>query len=287
MRDYLSLLLVVLAGVALICAPTYAKTATVIYKYDEADRLTVVKSGSTKRTYIYDPAGDFLKKTIADIPTISYQMGFTFLTNTITETIQTGDRISFIANADSPEQDLLYCRFDLVPNYGTENFDPNRNYQTLQGFSASSSCTHTFTSAGSYIIVVWVSFNHEFAPGPALPIIGSSVTVGGDNTVNFTRLERNPSSSIRSGSPLAFTAKAIIRSGGDVYYRFDLVRGYGSNEFDPVNNWEILQDFSTGDSCILTFGEPGNHVLVAWASFRRGFPESTPFPLIGGAITVE
>jgi hypothetical protein len=47
----------------------------------------------------------------------------------------------------------------------------------LQNFSTAASCTHTFSTAGSYIIVVQASPVQGFPTSGATPIIGGAVTV--------------------------------------------------------------------------------------------------------------
>ena len=62
----------------------------------------------------------------------------------------------------------------LKPGNG---IDCKLGWQMLQDFSTTSSYTHTFTAAGSYIIVVWASPRQGFPSSGATPIIGGAVTV--------------------------------------------------------------------------------------------------------------
>lgn len=77
----------------------------------------------------------------------------------------------------NPSAGMWAHRFDLIPHYGTEQYDPDHHFQTLQDFYAKSTCTHTFTAAGSYMVVVWASDTAGIPTGIAPPWIGGSITV--------------------------------------------------------------------------------------------------------------
>ena len=86
---------------------------------------------------------------------------------------------------------------------------------------------------------------------------------------------------------MTFTASARNIAGGDIFYRFDLIPNYGTSSYDPNNNYEVIQDFSTAGSCTHTFTEAGGYIIVVWASPTASIPtEETP-QIIGGSIAVE
>jgi hypothetical protein len=90
--------------------------------------------------------------------------------------VQVGSSVTFTAGAVASGGGDIYYRFHLIPDYGTGSYDPN-NSEMLQDFSTSSSCTHTFTEAGSYIVVVFGSNTSGFPSISAIPIIGGAITI--------------------------------------------------------------------------------------------------------------
>jgi hypothetical protein len=90
--------------------------------------------------------------------------------------VQVGSGVTFTAGAVASGGGDIYYRFHLIPDYGTSSYDAN-NSQMLQDFSTSTSCTHTFTEAGSYIVVVFGSNTSAFLPVSAVPIIGGAITI--------------------------------------------------------------------------------------------------------------
>jgi hypothetical protein len=203
-----------------------------------------------------------------------------------TNTIQAAESETFAADAYSEDGDSIYYRFDLVPNYGTANYDPMNNWQTIQDFSTVKTCGHTFTETGSYVVVVWASL-WQSIPFGAAPIIGGSVTVGDDSLVTRSGLDMNITGTLRAGDSVTFTATAISSDGGDMYYRFDLIPNYGTSDYDPDNNYQTIQGFSAANTCTHTFNQAGSYIIVVWASATPSFPTDIPPPIIGGSVTVE
>ncbi len=71
----------------------------------------------------------------------------------------------------------VYYRFDLVPHYATDRYDPNSNSEMLRDFSTESSFSYKFDNIGDYVVVVFASSDTSIASGAA-PIIGGVVHVG-------------------------------------------------------------------------------------------------------------
>jgi hypothetical protein len=214
-----------------------------------------------------------------------YPIHFTGMGNDLVRPAQVGDSATFTASAINTDQGEIYYRFDLIPNYGTEDYDPMNNWQPLEDFSIDSSCTHTFTEAGGYVVVVWASSTSSIPIGAA-PIIGCSVTVGGVGPVVITGLEMNLSGALEVGDSVTFTAAATDPDAEEIYYRFDLIPNYGTNDYDPLENYQTIKDFSTASTCEYTFSESGNYVIVVWASEAASMPENAP-PIIGGSVAVK
>jgi sugar lactone lactonase YvrE len=223
-----------------------------------------------------------------NVAAVSPGVAVTGLEMDITGVLQTGDSVRFTASAISSDGGDIYFRFDLIPNYGTGDYDPANNFTTVQNFATQASYTHTFTTAGSYIMVVWASDVQGFPTVSAFPIIGPSVTVGGgQGTIDVTGLSMNLTQTPQVNDSVTFTASAISSTGGDIYYRFDLIPNYGTDDYDPANNFTTVQNFATQASYTHTFTTAGSYVMVVWASDVQGFPAVSAFPIIGGSVTVE
>jgi hypothetical protein len=218
--------------------------------------------------------------------TAAPQVSFTGLRNDLTQTPTVGESVTFTASAVNVDPGSIYYRFDIIPDYGTEAYDPLDNWQTIQAFSTATTCTHTFSEAGSYVIVVWASSTQNIPTGAA-PIFGGSVTVGDDSTVVINSLNISPTGTLQTGQMVTFTASAAHPTGGDIYYRFDLVPNYGTSSYDPNNNYQTIQDFSTNGTCTYTFTESGSYIIVVWASSTASIPTDMAPAIIGGSITVQ
>ena len=229
--------------------------------------------------------GGILERDITLTASTEDYLNIISLNSSAAGTVQAGDSVTFTANAAGSEEDIYY-RFDLIPNYGTGNYDPFNNYQTIQDFSQANTCTHTFTQAGGYIVVVWASPTASI-PGNVPPIIGGSVTVGDSGPVRITGLGMNASGSLQVGDSVTFTAGGANSSGGDIYYRFDLIPNYGTGSYDPFNNYQTIQDFSTGGTSSYTFNQAGSYIIVVWASATASIPTAGAPPIIGESVTVE
>jgi plastocyanin len=249
---------------------------------------TVTASAPGYQTATYENVvvseGGVLERDVTLTATTEDYLNITSLSSSAAPTMQAGDTVTFTANAAGSVGDVYY-RFDLIPNYGTNDYDPFNNFQTIQNFSESKSCTHTFTQSGGYIIVVWASPTASF-PATDRPIIGGSVSVGGSGSVSITALDMSTTGTLQAGDSVTFTASGTSATGGDIYYRFDLIPNYGTNDYDPFNNFQTIQNFSKSKSCTHTFTQSGGYIIVVWASPTASFP-ATERPIIGGSITVK
>lgn len=197
--------------------------------------------------------------------------------------LSAGDAVTFTAQAISESGDPVYYRFDLVSDYGTAQYDPYNNSRMLQDFSTSNTCSHTFSSAGHYIIVVFASAGAQVTGDNSM--IGKRVSVGVKNPFNISSLTMNVNGRIEVGDAVTFTIETET-SGQDAYYRFDLVPFYGTAQYDPYNNYKTIQDFSKSSATTYTFESSGAYILVAYASNGDGFLID-PMPIIGGSIKVS
>lgn len=194
-----------------------------------------------------------------------------------------GGSVTFTASAISEEGGAIYYRFDLIPNFGTAQYDPYNNYTTIQGFSTSNTCAYSFGNAGDYIVVVFASSTMSVSNGNA--IIGKNVSIGRSNTVHLGNLDLGLTRTVAVGETITFRANALSDSHATVYYRFNLVPNYGTSAYDPNNVYTTLQDFSTRNTCSHTFSSPGKYILVIFASYGQGAYYAT-MPIAGGSISV-
>lgn len=94
----------------------------------------------------------------------------------ISRTIRVGEEVKITAEAISSCSGDLYYRFDYIPGYGTDSYDPNTNFKVIQDYKTQNYVTTTFAEPGNYIIVAKVSRTDQPVAGAA-PLIGSSLTV--------------------------------------------------------------------------------------------------------------
>jgi hypothetical protein len=205
----------------------------------------------------------------------------------LTGTLEVNSPITFSVETthDCTDEDI-YHRFDLIPYYATDDYDPDNDSQIIQDFSTDNNCIYTFAEAGSYVVVASASFTTSIPTGAA-PIIGGSFVIGGSGGVALTSLNISPTGTIQVGDSATFTASATLTGGGEVYYRFDLIPDYGTSDYDAFNNWQTIQEFSTASSCTYTFNESGSYIIVVWASPIAEFPSDEAPQIIGGSVTVE
>ncbi len=203
----------------------------------------------------------------------------------VSSTPQPGGMVIFTAGAKNSEDEDVFYRYDIIPNFGTAAYDPVSGWEMIQDFSTTNVASYRFPEAGSYILVAWASPIPAIQPGAA-PIIGGSITVGGDQPVMLKGLKTNFTDNPKVGQIVKLTATAVNNSGGEIYYRFDLIPNYGLATYDPDNHWETIQNFSTIDTTTHTFTKAGSYIVVVWASATKKIPQGAA-PMFGCSITVE
>nr|WP_321492179.1 cohesin domain-containing protein [uncultured Desulfobacter sp.] len=206
------------------------------------------------------------------------------LTFQLPDTLQPGDSVTFNTNGFTSNGDVYY-RYDIIPDYGTESYDPITNWQMLQDFTPTGTVVHTFIQPGNYIVIARISSFQTLQQGVAT-LIGGSIAVGDGGPVHVTGLSIDASDTIQVNQTVTFTATATHSANGTIFYRFHLVPNYGTDSYEPFSNWEVLQDASTSNSCSTTFTQPGSYVVVVFVSDTQAAPDSDT-PIIGAVITVE
>ncbi len=88
----------------------------------------------------------------------------------------TNQAITFTVEGVSDCDTPLYYYFSYCPNYGESDYDANTWVNMRDVFwSTDNSITYSFTDAGSYVVVAWVS-TEEATPNP-IQMVGATVTV--------------------------------------------------------------------------------------------------------------
>lgn len=214
------------------------------------------------------------------------QVGFTGL-----KLDWTGYTFTAEANGVSACGQDVYYRFELIADYGTDNYNSPYNSETIQDFSKNNRITHTVVEDGNYVLVVWGSTSPNLPEDPA-PMIGSSIRIGQAPCADkycsqFYCLSIGAGADVEVGDLVEFN----VRAAGTLpdprpYYRFDLVPNYGTANYDPAYNWQTVRDFSQRNDYSHQFDEPGSYVIVVHASSTPNIPSGAA-PVIGGVVTVK
>jgi hypothetical protein len=102
-------------------------------------------------------------------------INFPALTTNLSGPAQVGQAVIFTVNAVSSDGQDIYYKFYYCGNYGTSAYDTSP-WVVMQDYSQQNSCTHSFTSAGNYVVVVRAVTDPTDEPTYP-PIIGGVVTV--------------------------------------------------------------------------------------------------------------
>ncbi len=111
---------------------------------------------------------------------------------------------------------------------------------------------------------------------------GESEGTGATDGVKVTDV--NVSGTYQVGSPMTISATAYNESGGTIYYRFGIVKDYGTASYDP-STWTAISDYTTNARTVYTFTEAGSYIFTVTASLSPEEP-SEPKPMLGGCITI-
>ena len=198
--------------------------------------------------------------------------------------VEVGDSVTFTANAVNLDSGTIYYRFNLIPDYGTTDYDPFNNWSMIQDFSTANTCSYTFSEATDYIVVAFASATPDLS-GDFITIIGGSVTVGDSGAIDIQSLAISPGRLLKVGDTVTFNVSGTSNIRGNVYYRFNIVPHYATDRYDPFSNSEMLRDFSTESTFFYTFDNIGDYVVVVFASSDTSIPSGAA-PIIGGVVHV-
>ena len=209
---------------------------------------------------------------LADFLTIQ----FTGVSTGLSAIPQAGDSLTFTANATSTQYKFWYRA-----GYGTPAYDTNQ-WQVMQEYSAANECTHTFTNADNYIVIAHGVEDPDYMPS-SVSLIGMNVHVGGSSEdIQFTRLTTDISGAPEVGDAITFTAAG---TGTGTYYKFWCRAGYGTSAYN-TNQWVVMQEYSTNNTCTHTFDNSDNYVVIVHAT-KDPTDIPSPVPMIGMNVEVE
>ncbi len=196
--------------------------------------------------------------------------------------ISPGDSMTVTVNAGNLDGSDVYYKYYYCANYGTSGYD-STPWTVVQDYSTSNTCNYTFPSEGNYIVVVRTVTSPDDEP-QALPIIGGVVTVGSGSHVNISSLTSNATGTISAGDTVTFTATASNSTSDPIYYEFYYQANYGISGADDT--WNRVQEYSTANTCDITFPFNGNYIVVVRAVTD---PENEPdaLPIVGNVVVVQ
>ncbi len=148
----------------------WVSTASIDYTFTESGKYIIVVWAVTDPTSL-DSLTDYImgySVSIDDDPCTVTLNG-----SSITGTQRTYRPLTMTVDAASSCDSQLYYRFSIHPDYGTVFYD-NSNWSSLTEteWISNSSIEHTFTQAGKYIVVTWISDSPGGCDPSGVPIIG-------------------------------------------------------------------------------------------------------------------
>lgn len=194
----------------------------------------------------------------------------------VMETTETGTVVKFSLSA-LPGDGTKYYRFDLVPSFGVEGYDPYNNYIVMQDFSESAICEYGITEPGDYIFTFYVSPTQGFQT-PLSPIIGGSVSIDNQRKISVNSFSLDIDTAVTAGDTVVFSVDSVSSVESDtLYYRFDLIPNYGKESYDAFNGYTTIQNWSTSNECAHVFDDANDYIVIAYVSDFAGFqPDVTP-----------
>jgi hypothetical protein len=186
-------------------------------------------------------------------------------------------------NATAGTGSSIYYKFYSCANYGTASYD-STPWIAVRDYSTENKATYIFSQPGHYVLGARMVTDPSKEPA-ALPLVGATVSVGGEAAIYWKRFSYDKTGTIHTGENMTVTAEAGFPDGRPVYYKFITCANYGTAEYNNTP-WQVVQEYSTRNQVTVRFSEAGNYVVSARAS-TDPLNEPAVVPIIGGTITVE
>lgn len=190
--------------------------------------------------------------------------------------------IATVSSSKSCDQGAYY-KYYYRSRYGSSEYE-NAPWMVTQAYSTISEAEYDFSEPGSYIVVARAVADPNSEP-VALPIIGASVFIDIENSVNITRFSTDASETVSAGQNVTFTVEASSENNDIIYYRFMYRANYGTPDYE-TSPWVTFKAYSTRNSAQYSFLTPGNYVIVVRAVID---PKNEPevLPIAGGVLSVR
>ncbi|MFH0726081.1 MAG: S41 family peptidase [Pseudomonadota bacterium] len=196
--------------------------------------------------------------------------------------------LSFQIHAQSAAGNTLYYRFSYHPDYGTGGYD-GLHWASMTGteYVTTNSISHTFSSAGKNIVVVWAVADSNNVDSNGVPIIGWSIDNGNTackTTITGCGISGTPS----QNSPITFSVNAQNACNHPLYYRFSYHPGYGTSGYDGLH-WASMTstEYVTESSITHSFSASGKYIVVVWVVTDTNHVDAAGVPIIGFSVDID
>lgn len=197
--------------------------------------------------------------------------------------IQPGIPVNASVSASSSSGVPLYYKFFYCANYGSADYESTA-WSVVNDYSTDSHADCIFPQAGDYIFVARAVTDPQDEP-VALPLIGTSISVGSESGILIKSLRSDKTGTIAKGENLQITASAESSDGRPIYYKFYYCGNYGTDSY-ATTSWNVVQDYSTNNQAVYNFQESGNYIIVVRA-VTDPFQEPSALPITGASFFVR
>ena len=263
---------------------TAAWAGSVRYVYDSAGRLVLADYGTKAIAYTYDKNGNLLEKKISDVDTCPV----TITGYTTTGTLAVGSPITFSVSAKNSCSTTQNFRFSFHPDYGTSGYDGTQWTQmTSTEYQTGNTCTHTFTKAGRYIVVVWVVKDTTSVTPTEVPVVGWSLDIS-DAACKTNIIASSITGDQTVNTPITLSVTGENSCSKSLSYRFSFHPDYGTTGYDNTQ-WKSMTttEWVTDGSATYTFTQRGKYIVVVWAVDDTANYDAAAIPITGWSLNIR
>lgn len=129
----------------------YSDSNSASFSFPQAGNYVVVVRAVTDPNN--EPANLPLIGGVVSVGSPSTQITLTSFGSSATGSVNTGEQVTFTANAYNPGGGSVYYRFYKCPNYGKPEYATS-TWTIMQDYSTNNTCRYAFTDPGPHIVVV-------------------------------------------------------------------------------------------------------------------------------------
>ena len=212
------------------------------------------------------------------------------ISSMVTGNLVVGSAVTFKVQATSTCGGSLYYKYFYQAGYGTSSYGSNPWVSMIStDYVTDNQVTHTFNTAGKYIVVVWASSDPNNFDPTSVSLIGFSVdiTQPGGSTCPVDMKGMSVTGVMSPGLPVTIKVDAIKRCTGQVYYKYFYRAKYGTADYN-TSPWVSMTttDYVTVSEIEYAFPEAGNYIVVVWAFGDPNTLDTVSVPIIGGSVSV-